>query len=416
MTLADRFASALADLTGPAPPGALGVAVSGGGDSVALMALAADWAAARGVALQAVTVDHGLRPSAAAEARAVAAQAAALGLPHAVLIWRWDRRGNLQDAARRARLRLIGAWARERGLAAVLLGHTRDDVAETLLLRLARGAGVDGLAAMAARREAEGMVWLRPLIGLGRAALRDELRARGLSWAEDPSNEDPRFDRALARAALAALAALGIDAEGLAATAHRLAEARTALEATTAEAAQRIARVGLAGEVAVEAAGLAALPREIARRLVAGTLRWVASADYPPRHEALIDLLARLAAGQDATLHGCHVLVAGGTLTFCREAAAVAGLAAPAPGPWDGRWRIDGPPVPGAEIRVLGEEGLALCPDWRALGSPRAAVLATPAVWQGRRLLAAPAAGRPAGWAARLAQGPGGFPAAFGAH
>lgn len=130
-----------------AAPRALGVALSGGGDSTALALLAADWTQRRGVPLLGITVDHGLRPDSGAEAAAAAALCARLGFAHRTLRWQ-DRgaAGNLQDRARRARLDLIGGCARAEGLEAVLLGHTRDDQAETVLLRLLRGSGEIGRA------------------------------------------------------------------------------------------------------------------------------------------------------------------------------------------------------------------------------------------------------------------------------
>ena len=132
---------------------------------------------------------------------------------------------------RAARLRLLGAWARRQGIAAVALGHTRDDVAETLLMRLSRGAGIDGLAAMSARREAEGMLWLRPLLEIGREELRDWLRHQGATWIEDPSNENLSFERARIRRAMATL---GLDPAQLAQSAGHLATARAALDAAMA--------------------------------------------------------------------------------------------------------------------------------------------------------------------------------------
>jgi tRNA(Ile)-lysidine synthase len=196
-------------------PPALGVAVSGGGDSTALLVIAARWAHARGHAISAATVDHGLRAGSAAEAAGVAALCARLGIPHETL-----RAGNLRDAggnlaaaARDARFALLGGWARAQGLSAVLLGHTMDDQAETVLMRLARGSGAEGLSAMQAVLERAGVVWLRPLLGARRAALREVLRAEGISWVEDPSNEDAQYDRVKARQALAALAPQGIDVE-----------------------------------------------------------------------------------------------------------------------------------------------------------------------------------------------------------
>ncbi len=143
---------------------------------MALMGLAA----AAGVAAEVATVDHGLRPEAADEARMVAGRAAALGFAHEIL--HWDGRaasGNLPDAGRQARRRLLAEWAARRGLEAVVLAHTADDLAETFLMRLSRGAGVDGLSAMAGAFEAEGIRFLRPLLGVRRGALRAWLGGAG---------------------------------------------------------------------------------------------------------------------------------------------------------------------------------------------------------------------------------------------
>ena len=154
--------AALDRLAGDLP--AMGIAVSGGGDSVALMHMVAEWA--RGRRIMVATVDHGLRPESAAEARQVSRAARALGLPHATLLWqRGTETGNLMANARDARLRLLSGWAQRNNLSAVALGHTADDQAETLLMRLARGSGIDGLASMAEWRDRFGIRWLRPMLG-----------------------------------------------------------------------------------------------------------------------------------------------------------------------------------------------------------------------------------------------------------
>lgn len=389
-------AAALAAAFDPLPA-ALGVAVSGGSDSTALLIHLHDWAGPRGVALHAVTVDHGLRPEAAAEAAGVAALCARLALPHDTLPWRWDGRGNLPDAARRGRQQLIAGWAAARGIGDVALGHTADDQAETLLMRLARGSGVDGLAAMRPLRQAFGLRWHRPFLGLRRAALRADLAARGIGWVEDPTNEDEGYQRVRARRALAALAPLGLTVEGLCDTAARLASASAALAAATAAAARDIAWVD-AGDVVLERAGLAALPGEMRERLVAAALVWVGSAEYRPRHAALCRALGNVMAGRAAVLQGCRLLPAGGTIRIAREAKAVAGLRGPATRRWDGRWQAKGPDLHDVSVAPLGAAGLAACPDWRATGRPRAALLAAPAFWRNGVLLACPAAGRPGDW------------------
>lgn len=375
----------------------VGVAVSGGGDSVAALVLAVEALGAARVA--AVTVDHGLRPEAAAEAAGVAALCARLGVAHDVL--RWDEGpagGNLMGEARAARLRLIGGWARGR-VGAVLLAHTRDDQAETLLMRLARGSGVDGLSGMAARREAEGVLWLRPLLDVSRAELRRALTERGVGWVEDPSNADPRFLRVRARQALSVLEGLGIDAATLAATAGRMQRARTVLE----DAAQRALEDHVAEDCGILRIGAAALdlPGETRDRLFAHLLMQLSGSAYRPRLE---DLQRLLAAGR-GTLMGCLLRRRGDKLFLGREARAVADLACPAGQDWDGRWRAAGPGE--ARIRALGQAGLAqlsqqarggLHPHWRETEIPEPLLRGLPGLWRDGRLVAAPLALWPQGW------------------
>ena len=392
-------------------PVALGIAVSGGGDSMALLHLARDCARGHGARLHAVTVDHGLRPAARAEAQMVAEVCKGLEMSHDILTWEgWDGSGNLQNQARRARYGLITGWARGRGISHVALGHTADDQAETFLMRLARGSGLDGLSAMVATRPSLGVTWLRPLLTVRREALRSYLRARHLGWVEDPSNTDPRFIRVQARQVLAELAPLGLDAEVIRETTARLAKARAALEAVTADAARRLARVE-AGDVVIDSAGLADLPAEIRRRLIAHSLNWVASAEYRPRAEALAETLAAIGQGRAATLHGCRIIARAGALRISRELQAVKGRACAPDQVWDGRWRLlraDGATeiLPGEKtdlrIDALGVAGLAACPDWRATGLPRVTLEASPALWSGTDLQAAPLAGWANGWRAEL--------------
>ena len=394
-----------AALAAQGPPARLGVAVSGGGDSMALLVLAAEWARAEGVVLAAVSVDHGLRPEAASEAAAVARDCAALGVAHETLCWEGpDGRGNLQDAARRARQRMIARWAQTHDIAHVALGHTRDDQAETLLMRLARGSGVDGLTAMAPARRAHGVVWLRPLLGVSRDALRVELRARGVLWAEDPSNDDPRYERVKARRALAALAPLGIDAAGLAETAARLGTARATLARSAQAAARGLLRVE-AGDVLLARGGWLALPDETRARILTHVLCRVASAEYRPRHAKLGALIDRIASGRGGTLHGCHVTVTAETVRVTRELRALRGVTAPPGALWDGRWRVTGPDSGGLHVAALGAEGLAAVADWRRTGLPRATLQASPAVWHGDALVAAPVVGAGHGWQALLEGG-----------
>lgn len=387
------LAQVLRDGFGPDAPRRVGVALSGGGDSTALLHAAR----AAGFVVEAATVDHGLRPGAAAEARDVGAGCAALGVAHEVLSWDGAAaRGNVMDAARRARLGLLGAWARGRGLDTVLLGHTADDQAETFLMRIAREAGLEGLSGMRAVFSAEGVIWRRPLLSVTRAELRDWLHARGIGWVEDPSNENMRFGRVRARRAMAALRPAGVTPETIGSVIRHLAAADAALDRLLADWGADHVRVAGA-EIRIAAAPFAALDPELARRLVNAALVWVSDADYPPR---AAKTAAFLAAPRDATLHGCRIRLSGGEIVIARELRAVAGLRGAVGQVWDG-WRIEGPP---GDVAALGA-GIALCPDWRATGLSRAALLASPAVWQGETLVSAPVAGHLNGWNALSLRG-----------
>ncbi|NUH65895.1 tRNA lysidine(34) synthetase TilS [Sulfitobacter sp. S0837] len=393
----------IAGLGGGLPP-RLGVAVSGGGDSMALLSLLSGLFRAAGSHLEVVTVDHGLRAEAAVEADFVARHAAALGLAHETLRWRdWDGQGNLQDAARQARYRLMADWAKRRQLPCVALGHTADDQAETVLMRLARRAGVDGLSAMAPQSTRHDIQWLRPLLAVRRDTLRDYLRESRVEWIDDPSNDDLHYSRIRARQCLAGLAPLGIDAETLAEVAENMASVRAALDHQTDRAASEILRIE-AGAVVARAEAFFAEPVEIRRRLILRALGWISGSRYTPRRNPVAALIAGLAQGQGATLDGCQVLLRRGEIWVFREYNAVREHVVPADHIWDTRWRATTKAAApaGAELRVLGPEGLAQCPAWRETGRPRAVLLSTPSVWQGDRLLAAPLAGLDEKWHVQL--------------
>lgn len=384
-------------------PDRLGVAVSGGSDSTALLCLLSEIARLEGIKLCAATVDHGLRPEAAEEAKAVAALAQSLGVPHETLRWRgWDQTGNLQDQARRARYGLLQEWAENRGLTAIALGHTADDQAETVLMRLARSAGVSGLSAMAGVRNQGGIDLLRPMLTVTRQQLRDYLTDRGVDWIDDPSNQDERFDRIRTRNALSQLDQIGITAQTLSRVAENLAQAREALAQYTQESARCVVDVA-GGGLCLDRIGLIELPEEIRRRIVVAAVGWIAGGEYPPRHSAIDQALNAISTGQTATLGGCLMVSDNGKSWICRELKAVATQITQPGGVWDNRWILEGPTIEGAEIRALGEQGIRQLADWRALEKPRAALLSTPAVWSGEALLAAPLAGFANGWRAEIA-------------
>ncbi|MEO0762060.1 MAG: tRNA lysidine(34) synthetase TilS, partial [Pseudomonadota bacterium] len=345
------------------------------------------------------------------------------------------RAGNRQANARSARLAALVARATARGAREIALAHTADDQAETVLMRLARGSGVDGLAAMRPRRALpDGPALVRPLLGLSRGALRGWLRARGIGWIDDPSNRDPASDRIRARAALATLAPLGITRDGLAATAGRLSGQRAVLDAAADRLWAAAYRRGVAGELLLDAAALAGALPDTGLRVVARAHAALTGAPYPPRLQALETALAMaraLAAGgqaggqaegqegpqegpqegteagteaggrgetADRPLSGGVILaaaVAAGrpALALCREPAACAPPCPAGAGDvsWDGRLRLLAEAPAGSVLGALGPrriDGLAAraarldaeasAEAWRC--APRPARLSAPAL------------------------------------
>ncbi|MBM1815155.1 tRNA lysidine(34) synthetase TilS [Pseudosulfitobacter pseudonitzschiae] len=390
----------------PEPPEKLGVAVSGGGDSMALLALAAGFAQTHEVQVHVISVDHGLRSGARDELALVAAFCAERGLSHHIESWSgWDGSGNLQGAARAARYKLINRWAETVGLRLVLLGHTVDDQAETLMMRLARGAGVDGLSAMAPRRMREGITYVRPFLDITRAELRDYLTRHDIAWADDPSNDDTSFARVAMRQALTQLEPLGLSARTLAGVARNMRQSREALNWQTHSAAHEVAQVQ-AGAVRVDVQKFRALPEEISRRLLVQAVMWINGGNYPPRRSGVAGVQAAVREGRTTTLDGCQISFAGEAMWIYRELNAVRDTFSKPGGVWDNRWRVEGPENnPRLHVGPLGEDGLALCPDWREHGLPRGAMLSLPAVWEGGDLVVAPVFDDAAGWSAEIAGG-----------
>lgn len=351
----------------------LAVAVSGGPDSMALVLLASVWARAHGGSMTALTVDHGLRPDSAAEAAQVAKWLHTRGIAHHTLSWEGEKpEANLQAAAREARYRLLSGWCRERGVLHLLVAHTRDDQAETFLLRLARGSGVDGLSGMARCIERRGVRLLRPLLDVPKSALIDFLNAEKQSWIEDPSNAKDLYARNRLRKALPALEALGFTPERLAQTAERMGRARAALEAQTAAALAESATLYPAGYALLDTVALRAYPQEISLRVLAALLSSVGGEVYRPRREKLqrlYDVVLHDAAFTKATLSGCVLLPAPrmeAKFWIAREPRAVAAdmsISSRGAMLWDGRFsaRFDGDVVPGLRIGALGQEG------WRSI-------------------------------------------------
>lgn len=407
LSLSSGLDARIGEMLGPFRHAVL--AVSGGPDSMALMVLVARWlasgAAPSTLSVAVATVDHRLRAESAREADWVAEQARALGLDHTTLVWGGEKPASgLQERAREARYALLVAEARTRAPAAVVTAHTADDQAETLLMRLGRGSGLDGLAGMAPVRPLlpDGTVRLvRPLLSVTKTVLARTLEEAGVAWLDDPSNARDDFERVRLRRAEAHLAALGLSNDKLALSAARLTRARAALEVVTDE------RLGAL--VAIHGGVFASLlreawqrePQEIRVRLLARLLAAFGGEARPARLsqvETLEDALSRDDRPLAQTLGGCIVSKGRSMLRLYREPPTVPPpdvmLDAGQDVLWDWRFRVRYASGSGATVQVR-PLGLAAYATLRsrpglAVRPPARAAAGLPAIWRGEELIAVP--------------------------
>jgi tRNA(Ile)-lysidine synthase len=276
---------------------------------MALMHMLARWASG-GTGLPPIltaTVDHGLRAESGSEAAWVAGEAARLGLTHRVLVWTGPKpKTGLQEAARLARYALLTAHARETGASHLATAHTLDDQAETILMRMAHGSGLAGLAGMRAERDLEGIRHVRPLLGVSKATLLSVCQDQQWAFVTDPSNANEHFARVRWRRILPALAQEGLTAERLSLLAARVARAEAALDAKAREALLRavVTPAGAGDACGLDGAILAAEPFEIALRALEIAL---SQAVPSTEHKRLQRLEASLERLLEAIRHG-HAL------------------------------------------------------------------------------------------------------------
>lgn len=307
---------------------ALVVAVSGGPDSTALLYLLARWRASlkNGPKLIACTVDHGLRKESAREAKAAGAVARKLKVAHRILPWRGKKPANgIQEAARQARYRLLADAAKGAKARHIVTAHTLDDQAETVLIRLARGSGMTGLAAMArlsqfpidAEKE---LVLVRPLLSLQKSRLVATVKREGLAFSEDLSNSNSRFARVRVRALAPILEKEGLSAQRLSLLASRIRRADNAIDAMVEAAALRLAkrldppRTGIAFDLQA----FFSLPEEVGLRLLGRTVGAVGN-EGPVELGKLETMMQAVAAGDTRrTLAGALVTARKGHLSVER--------------------------------------------------------------------------------------------------
>ncbi len=378
----------------------IALAVSGGADSTAFMLLCRAWLGVQRSAppkITILTVDHGLRAGSAAEVDWVKAEAAKLDFDHHTLIWQGPKpKAGLQSAARAARYGLMTQFCQDRAIPALATAHTSDDQAETLIMRLARGSGLDGLAGMAAVSSREGVDLLRPLLGVARAQLEGFLKERGQDWLEDPSNTDERYERVRIRRLLKAADMLGLSPGKLTLAARRLNRAREALERMTADFLSANLKLHDAGFGEIALPALFDAPEEVALRSLARmTLAFGGRTTTTTQLSKIEACYRQLRSGAPsaATLGGCHLRAQGETLLLAREYGRMDSAEMPlAPAQtvlWDRRFTVS---LPAGEapviLRALGSIGISAvkAADGNFGAIPCIAAQTLPSLWTDGRL------------------------------
>lgn len=389
------------------------LAVSGGADSTALMLLVRHWldlAPAPHPHISVLTVDHKLRAASAVEAGQVRRQATALGFQHRTLEWTAPKPATgLPATARRARYGLLTGYCREHAIPAFATAHTEDDQAETVIMRLARGGGVDGLSAMSPRAALDGVALLRPLLGLSRDRLRHVLQESGVAWSDDPTNEDEHYERVRIRKALARQDGLGLSRQKLALTAARLRRARDALDAIAAATLRAWLTLDEAGWASMPLKALIEAEKEIAIRMLRRITLAIGGGKMPvplAKVEAACEALR--SSSKSLTLGGCQIALRSDRLHMNREYGRMSHNDTPYVSGmlWDRRFIIDGIPASGRAfaIRALGPDGIKAVKDAEGTFAPlrRGEALALPSLWREAQLVHAPFArfpqGAPPGW------------------
>ncbi|PCI50883.1 MAG: tRNA lysidine(34) synthetase TilS [Alphaproteobacteria bacterium] len=358
----------------PRSASAIAVAVSGGADSLALTVVLGEYCLREGISLTALTVDHGLRGDSAQEARTVGSWLEKRGIAHVILKWQGDKpQSNIQDQARLARYRLMGEWCQENDIARLFLGHHQGDQAETFLIRLFRGSGIDGLSAMKIRSDfpvplsGRGDITLhRPLLAVPKARLEATLRHMNQPWIEDPSNQNETYTRIKVRNLLKQNDIEGLNAERMAQTAARMGRVQSLLLSLTGDLTRQSVIYFPQAYAEVELLPLLSAHEEIALRCLASLVRRIGGGKYTPRLmrlEALYDRLKTTGfSGQ--TLGGCLISPLGDNrVMISREVSAIDAiidLEADREILWDGRFFVENRAIKGI-LQKLGSI------SWRAV-------------------------------------------------
>lgn len=347
----------------------IAVAVSGGGDSMALVLLLKNWCAEKKFKLTALIVDHGLRKNSTAEAAQVGGWMTDLNIDHHILKWLGDKPAtNIQDEARKMRYLLLGNWCADNDIKHLFLAHHQNDQAETFLIRLFRGSGIDGLSAMEKMApfpvkdfDKNYPFLCRPLLDVPKEKLTQFLNEQAQQWVEDPSNQDVKYTRIQIRELLRSSEIDGLDQGRLSQTAKRMRRVRSLLEDLTESAEADYVNYSEFGFASVNKKFITELHEEIALRLLSKVIKTVSGGTYPPRHKKLEALYEKLSAEdfQGQTLAGSMIFKDGkDEIILAREASAISKPVQVTNGEtllWDNRFLINTSNISGT-VMALSED------------------------------------------------------------
>ncbi|MBA8758412.1 tRNA lysidine(34) synthetase TilS [Wolbachia pipientis] len=324
------------------------VAVSGGVDSIVLLHLMTNWAKKNKLSLPiALTVNHGLRPESQKEADFVVSYAKELGAKESFIL-NWEKqniKGNIQLQARKARYKLLAEWCKNNNVKCLLVAHHKDDQAETFLLRLERGSGVDGLSSMDYKSFLNGIYIFRPLLNFSRSEIEKYAKLHQLKWIEDRSNHDLKYRRTLYRNLLKASDNQEILTERICLTALHMKRTAKALMHYTRLAFNDCVNVHDLGYIEIKLSEFYQLPEEIALRLLLYSIMAIASKHYKPRYNSLIVIFNKILqkdSNVNCTLSGCKIRKYGENILIIRESSKIqeinVNLPLNEPTQWDNRF------------------------------------------------------------------------------
>jgi len=379
------------------PKGDIGVGVSGGGDSLALLLLSAEWAQNTNRSLKAVTIDHGLRPGSSLECDHVKRISDELCIQHTTLKWLTKPIGNLQNAARNARHELLLEWTNKQKLSVVLLGHTLDDNAETIIIKLIRGSGVDGLAGIEKNKNINGLNIFRPLINISRDDLRRYLQVKKVTWIDEPSNFDERFERIKVRNFLPSLSDIGLTSKKLVKLASHMSRAKEALNWHVSNFARQHVQQTIWGDLSINFDEFIKIPREYQFRLLSSGLRWISGKVHKPRFQSLERLLNAITSrklGKSMTLMGCIIKYDGNWIKLTREFSAISkpSIVLEPNFVWEKKWQIeiDLEQLNVATVGPVGKNGLEQIRRYNKQNLPEKALICSVAMFDNENLLCVP--------------------------